>query len=382
MTILTGWFQRPPLLNSDDKSPWGSGSDGDGAGGGGEGPRNPWAPKPGNGNGNRPRIPGPSALDEFIKRARGAGGGNGGGGRPHIPGTPSAGALWLIGLGIIVVLWIAFTSIHAIGPQQRAVVTFFGRYAGTLEPGIRLTLPAPFNSVMKVDVREIKTDTFPENGGENLMLTGDQNVVDVNYSVRWDISNPQDYVFQIADPKSTLRATAESAMRAVLATATLDDAIGSGRGAMEVKVQQNMQAILDSYNAGIRIQGVAIKGAQPPEQVIDSFKKVSAAQQEAQGNINKARGYAQQILARAQGEAASFDVIYAQYKLAPEVTRKRMYYETMEQVMARSDKTIVEAPGVVPYLPLPGGARRAPEAQAPAAQAAPATIPQVQGDAQ
>ncbi|SDA17000.1 protease modulator HflK [Sphingomonas sp. NFR15] len=379
MTILTGWFQRPPLLNSDDKGPWGGGPGGDGAGGG-EGPRNPWAPKPGNGNGNRPRIPGPSALDEFIKRARGAGGGgNGGGGRPHIPGTPSAGALWLIGVGILVAMWIAFTSIHAIGPQQRAVVTFFGRYAGTLEPGIRLTLPAPFNSVMKVDVREIKTDTFPENGGENLMLTGDQNVVDVNYSVRWDISNPQDYVFQIADPKATLRATAESAMRAVLATATLDDAIGSGRGAMEVKVQQNMQAILDSYNAGIRIQGVAIKGAQPPEQVIDSFKKVSAAQQEAQGNINKARGYAQQKLALAQGEAASFDVIYAQYKLAPEVTRKRLYYETMEQVMARSDKTIVEAPGVVPYLPLPGGARRAPEAQAPAAQA---PAPQVQGDAQ
>jgi len=382
MTILTGWFQRPPLLNSDDKGPWGSGSGGDG---GGEGPRNPWAPKPGNGsgNGNRSRIPGPSALDEFIKRARNAGGGNGGGGgRPHIPGTPNAGMLWLIGVGIIVVMWIAFTSIHAIGPQQRAVVTFFGRYAGTLEPGIRLTLPAPFNSVMKVDVREIKTDTFPENGGENLMLSGDQNVVDVSYSVRWDISNPQDYVFQIADPKSTLRATAESAMRAVLATSTLDDAIGSGRGAMEVKVQQSMQSILDSYNAGIHIQGVAIKGAQAPEQVSDAFKKVSAAQQEAQGNINKARGYAQQILARAQGEAASFDVIYAQYKLAPEVTRKRMYYETMEQVMAHSDKTIVEAPGVVPYLPLPGGARRAPDAQAPAAQAAPATIPQVQGDAQ
>jgi membrane protease subunit HflK len=380
MTILTGWFQRPTSLHAEEKNPWGSGSGsggGSGSGSGGDGPRNPWAPQPG-GNGGR-RIPGPSALDEFIKRARGGGGGGSdGSGRPHIPGTPNAGTLWMIGVAIIVVMWIAFTSIHAIGPQQRAVVTFFGRYAGTLEPGIRLTLPAPFNSVMKVDVREIKTDTFPENGGENLMLSGDQNVVDVNYSVRWDISNPQDYVFQIADPKSTLRATAESAMRAVLATSTLDDAIGSGRGAMEVKVQQNMQAILDSYNAGIRIQGVAIKGAQPPEQVSDAFKKVSAAQQEAQGNINKARGYAQQILARAQGEAASFDVIYAQYKLAPEVTRKRMYYETMEQVMAHSDKTIVEAPGVVPYLPLPGAARRAPDVQAQPAQ----TPAPVQGDAQ
>jgi membrane protease subunit HflK len=378
MTILTGWFQRPTPLHAEPKNPWGGGSGSDGGSDGSDGARNPWAPQAGGGNGGR-RLPGPSALDEFIRRARGGGGGGSdGSGRPRIPGTPSAGALWLIGVAIIVVMWIVFTSIHAIGPQQRAVVTFFGRYAGTLEPGIRLTLPAPFNSVMKVDVREIKTDTFPENGGENLMLTGDQNVVDVNYSVRWDISNPQDYVFQIADPKSTLRATAESAMRAVLATSTLDDAIGSGRGAMEVKVQQNMQTILDSYNAGIRIQGVAIKGAQPPEQVSDAFKKVSAAQQEAQGNINKARGYAQQILARAQGEAASFDVIYAQYKLAPEVTRKRMYYETMEQVMAHSDKTIVEAPGVVPYLPLPGGARAAPAAQAPATQ----TPVPAQGDAQ
>jgi len=380
MTILTGWFQRPTSLHAEEKNPWGNGSGGNSGGGsgsgGGDGPRNPWAPQPGASGGRR--IPGPSALDEFIKRARGGGGGSDGSGRPRIPGTPSAGTLWLIGVAIIVLMWIAFTSIHAIGPQQRAVVTFFGRYAGTLDPGIRLTLPAPFNSVMKVDVREIKTDTFPENGGENLMLTGDQNVVDVDYSVRWDISNPQDYVFQIADPKSTLRATAESAMRAVVATATLDDTIGSGRDAMEVKVQQNMQAILDSYNAGIRIQGVAIKGAQPPEQVVDAFKKVSAAQQEAQGNINKARGYAQQILARAQGEAASFDVIYAQYKLAPEVTRKRMYYETMEQVMAHSDKTIVEAPGVVPYLPLPGAARRVAEPQAQPAQ----TPAPVQGDAQ
>ncbi|CAN5352856.1 hypothetical protein BH10PSE15_BH10PSE15_18720 [soil metagenome] len=111
---------------------------------------------------------------------------------------------------------------------------------------------------------------------------------------------------------------------------------------------------------------------------MDAFKKVSAAQQEAQGNINKARGYAQQKLALAGGDAAAFDVIYAQYKLAPEVTRKRLYYETMEQVMARSDKTIVEAPGVVPYLPLPGGAKRVPEAAAPAVPAA----VQAQGDAQ
>ncbi|MDO7843238.1 protease modulator HflK [Sphingomonas immobilis] len=378
MTIFSGWPRRLAIFNADNKGPWGGGSGGEGGGsdngGSGDGPRNPWAPQPG----NRSKVPGPSALDEFIKRARGGGsGGGGGGGRPRIPGTPSPNVLWAIGAALIVAAWFGFTSIHPIGPQQRGVVTFLGRYSGTLEPGIRLTLPAPFNAVQVLDVREIKTDTFPENGGENLMLTGDQNLVDVDYSVRWDISNPQDFAFQIADPKATLRATAESAMRAVMATASLDQAIGSGRDAMEVKVQQNMQTILNSYNAGIRIQGVAIRGAQPPAQVVDSFKKVSAAQQEAVGNVNKARGYAQQILAQAQGQATAFDVIYAQYKLAPEVTRKRMYYETMEQVMAGSDKTIIAAPGVNSYLPLPGGMRRLPEPQTPAPQAtAPQSAPQ------
>jgi membrane protease subunit HflK len=197
------------------------------------------------------------------------------------------------------------------------------------------------------------------------MLTGDQNIVDLDYSVRWDINNPQNYAFQIANPVETVRATAESAMRAVIATTTLDDAIGSGRTGIEIRVQDMMQQILDSYKAGVRIQGVAIKQAAPPSQVMDDFKLVSAAQQEAQGMTNQARGYAQQVLAHAQGEAAAFDKVYEQYKLAPEVTRRRMYYETMETVLSKTDKTIVQAPGVVPYLPLPSGARRLPDAQTP-----------------
>jgi len=373
MTILSGWFRRLSILTADNKGPWGgppSGSDDDGKGGNsGGGPRNPWAQPP---SGTpRGKQTGPSALDEFLKRARtsGGGGGNGSGfgGRPRIPGTPSPTQLWVIGVGIILILWIAFTAVHSIGPQQRGVVTFLGRYAGTLEPGIRLTMPAPLSSVAKVDVAQISTDTFPEEGsGANLMLTRDQNVVDLDYSVRWIISNPQDFAFQIKDQKSTLRATAESAMRAVVATVSLDQALGGGRDAMEVRAEQQMQSILDRYNSGIRIQGVAIKNASPPAQVIDDFKAVSAAQQEAQGNINRARGYAQQTLARAQADATSFDVLYAQYRLAPEVTRRRLYYETMEQVLARSDKTIVEAPGVVPYLPL-SRRKPIPDAIAPAA---------------
>jgi membrane protease subunit HflK len=376
MTILTGWLQRFNILNADaPKSPWGNGNNNGGSGNDG-GPRNPWAVPPGSPRGGAK----PTALDEFLRRARGTGGGGGGnnGGFSGMPGTPNARSLWLIGVGLILAIWILFTSFHQIGPQQRGVVTMFGRYSGTLEPGIRLTLPAPFAAVTKVDVQQINTDDFAGQGGtgENLILTSDQNIIDLAYSVRWQIVNAQDYAFQIANPRETVRATAESAMRAAIATTSLDDAIGSGRGVVETRVQQMMQEVLDSYNAGVRIQGVSIKQSTAPEAVIDDFKAVSAAQQAAVGNINAARGYAAQTLAYAQGEATSFDKVYEQYRLAPEVTRRRMYYETMEGVLAKSDKTIIEAPGVVPYLPLPGARRRLPDAEpevtpAPARQPAP-----------
>ena len=351
-----------------NQSPWGGsgpggGSGGDG-GGGDDGPRNPWQMPPGGKRGK----PGPSALDEFLKRARQTGGG--GGGSPFgggLPGGMPSRSLWVIGAGLILLVWILFTSIHPIGPQERGVVSFFGRYSGTLEPGIRMSLPAPINTVRKVDVQVIRTEEFPQGGGDNLMLTGDQNIVDLAYSVRWDIADPQNYLFQIADPEETVRATAESAMRAVIADVTLDQAIGAGRTVIEGRVQQLMQEILDSYRAGVRVQGVAISKADPPAQVNDDFKAVSAAQQEAVANLNNARAYAQQIVAHAQGEAAQFDKVFEQYQVAPEVTRRRMYYETMEDVLAKTDKTIVEAPGVVPYLPIPGARRLAePDAQPPA----------------
>ncbi len=345
MTIRSAWLQRLSILNSDKpKSPWGNSGDE-------EGPRNPWAVPPG---GMRPRGNKPTALDEFIRRARGSGGGGGGGG--GFTGWPTGGgrSIWLIGAALIIGLWIVFTSIHPIAPQQRGVVTFFGRYSRTLDPGIQFTLPAPIATVTKVDVQAIRTDDFPEGGsGENLMLTGDQNIIDLAYSVRWDIVDPQNYIYQIKQPTETVRATAESAMRAIVATVTLDEAIGEGRSRIEARVQTLMQSILDEYHAGVRVQGIAIKQADPPNKVIDDFKKVSAAQQEAQSNLNEARTYAQQVTARAQAEAAQFDLAYTQYKLAPAVTRRRMYYETMEAVLAKTNKTIVETPGTVPYLPLP-----------------------------
>jgi membrane protease subunit HflK len=363
MTTFRGWFSRPTISRA---SPWG----GDGNNGGGEsGPRNPWAVPPGGRKGPQK----PTALDEFLQKARGGGGGGGGfpGGLPN----PGSRGLWLVGAAILFALWILFTSVHNIAPQERAVVTYFGSYGGTLEPGIRFTLPAPVSSVQKIDVQQIREENFPEGAAENLVLTRDRSLVDLAYAVRWSISNPENYVFQLADPKATVRATAESAMREAVANVTLDQAITSDRALVEAAVQERMQRVLDEYGAGIRIQGVAIRQADPPEQVNEAFKDVTAAQQNASTLRNQAQAYAQQKTALAQGEAAAFDAYYEQYRLAPEVTRRRMYYETMEAVLAKTDKTIVETPGVTPYLPL-DRARRVVEPTVPAGQPTAQPTPQ------
>ena len=376
MKRLFGWM---PGIVSMAQGPWGGKSDGpesnDGSGGkgaGGDGgPRNPWT-QPGRPVGKK----GPSAIEEMLRRGRdsfGQGGGNGGG-FGGLPQRPNGKALWPIGIAILVILWLVLTSFHRVGPQERGVVTYLGSYSRTLTPGISLTLPAPFAAVTIVDVEEIRTidvgSTTAEN--ENLVLTGDQNIIDLAYSVRWNIRNPELYLFQLSNPDAAVREVAESAMRAVLASVSLDDALGAGRTAIEQQVEQRMQEILDGYRSGIRIQGIAIKQADPPAAVNDAFKAVSAAQQTAQTYLNEARAAAQQVTAKAQGEAASFDKVYEQYRLAPDVTRRRMYYETMEGVLANVDKTIVEGTNVTPYLPLPEIKRRAAQA-APAAPAVSST---------
>lgn len=154
-------------------------------------------------------------------------------------------------------------------------------------------------------------------------------------------------------------------MRASVAEHDLDSVFsGAGRADIEQRVTARMQALLDAYRSGIAVQGVQIRKTDPPQKVEEAFKNVSAAQQQAQSAINQSEAIAQQVLARAQGDAAAFDKVYAQYKLAPEVTRRRMYYETMERVLRQTDKTVVEAPGVTPYLPLPA-LRRTEQEQPP-----------------
>jgi membrane protease subunit HflK len=342
MSNILGWGRRVRGLFTDDKGPWGPSSSGgdepphdDGHGG-------PWGGSSGGRRilGGRTVVP----LEEMLRRGRMRF--SGGGGRPD-------GSLILWAVVGFIAIWLIFTSTHSIEPGQRGVVTRFGRYSYTLGPGVGLTLPSPIDRVQKVDVESIRSADLGSQSSEDLMLTGDQNLLDIAYSVRWNVKNPEWYLFQLAQPDEAIRQVAESAMRSVISQVTLQDAMGDKRSEIETQVADRMQHILDGYRSGIAVQGVAIQQADPPAEVNDAFKEVTAAQQDAKSYINQANAYALQLTAKAQGEATAFDKVYEQYKLAPEVTRRRMYYETMEQVLSKVDKTVVEAPGVTPYLPLP-----------------------------
>lgn len=325
--------------------PWGGADEDVGAGdGGGEGGvgRNPWTQPP------RKRVRragGQPSLEELIRRSRARLGGG-------LPGG-SARPIWSYALVAFVLLWLVTTSCHQIDPQERAVITRFGRYAGTMGPGIGLTFPAPIDTVTRVNVDAIRSFDLPASGGQNLVLTGDQNIIDLAYSVRWSVRDPELYLFEFAEPEDTIREVAESAMREEVSQVTLDQAIGPMRSQIEARVASRMQAVLDRYHAGVAVQGIAIKQADPPQAVNDAFKEVSSAQQQAQAYLNNARSYSEQVVAAAQGAAAAFDKVYEAYRLAPEVTRQRMYYETMEAVLAKNNKVIVDTPGAAPYLPMP-----------------------------
>lgn len=371
------------IITAMANSPWGpskGGSSGEGSGKGGDesggdkpaadGPKNPWAPRPdgpkptqGGGGGRGPNI------EDLFKRR-----GGGGGGLPRMPlGEGQGKKFWgIIFLGILV-LWLLSTSIWRLGTEQEGVVTRFGQYHRTVGSGIQLTMPFPFERIEKVDVNAIRTTTIGSKGDNdaNLVLTGDQNLVDLAYEIRWTVKDPRAFLFVLENPEATVQEVGESAMRSVLANFKLTDAIGPKRGEIEAQTRSRMQEILDSYGAGITIQSITILESDPPASVKEAFRSVNAAQQQRESYINQARAYAQQVLERAEGDATAFNKVYEQYRLAPEVTRRRMYYETMEGVLQEADKTVIEANGVTPYLPLPEVKKRAtPPPAAPASASA------------
>ena len=349
MSFLSGWAARGRGLFADNKGPWGSPPSGEGG---------PNEPTPGPWGKNAPKRPrgdglggGVSSLEEFLERNRRRFGGSGGGGGGGSGFVPDRSIYFWAFLGLIT-LWLLFTTFHRIAPEERGVVTLFGRYHSTLEPGIGMTLPAPISSVQKVNVAEIRGIDVGSATEETLVLTGDQNLVDIAYRVLWSIRDPEQFLFELRTPEDTIRQVAESSMRQVVSQMSLNDVLGIRRGEIEALVREEIQQTLERYDSGVIIRNISIRQADPPAAVNEAFKDVTAAQQDAESEINKSNAYALQLRQLAQGEATAFDKVYEQYTLAPDVTRKRMYYETMERILRNVEKTIVETPGVTPYLPL------------------------------
>nr|WP_324603071.1 protease modulator HflK [Porphyrobacter sp. AAP82] len=380
---MDGWRERLGAglkgLAMAGKNPWGGsggsgddgtpGNDGEGGGSDSSGPRNPWLP-----GGGEPGKRRSASIEDIFKsrgpegpRRSGGGGGQGGGGFrfPERPGGKS----WVpVIIGGVALVWVAVTSVHFVQPGEQAVVTWLGgKYSHEFESGTNFTAPWPIHMVEKENVTQVRLEEVPGTKTEKLILTGDQNLVDLSYLIRWNISDLTLYKYQLSDPRNALLEIGEAAMRAAVARQDLDSVLtGAGRAEIEQDVRTAMQARLDAYRSGISVQGIEINKVDPPSRVEEAFKDVSSAQQDADANINRARAVAQQVLARAQGDASEFNDIYEEYKLAPEVTRRRLYYETMEQILSKTDKTIVESGNVTPYLPLPELKRRAqaqPQAQ-------------------
>ncbi|MDC2968790.1 FtsH protease activity modulator HflK [Candidatus Pelagibacter sp.] len=349
--------------------------------------QSPWGSPPGGGGGNGGfrRGPTPPDIDEVIKKIqsllnRFLGGGKGGA-KPII-----------VGLLIIVTLW-GLSGLYRVLPDEQGVVLRFGKFVNTTQPGLNYHFPYPIESVMTPKVTKVnrmdigfrsERDSGFSSGGvadvpeESLMLTGDENIVNIDFSVFWVIKDAGNFLFKIQDPEGTVKAAAETAMREVIARSNIQPILTEGRSVIETETQEIIQKILDEYTSGIQITQVQTQKADPPDQVIDAFRDVQAAradmersknEAEAYANdvIPRARGEAQKILqaaeaykkevvAKAEGEASRFLAIYNEYAKAKQVTQERMFLETMETVLGDINKIIIDknsGSGVVPYLPLP-----------------------------
>src|ERR1700730_1116498 len=379
--------------------PWGTG-------GGGAGGKGPW------GTGPQQSGPNPPDLEEFLRR-----------GQDKIRSVLPGGSLGGKGLSLFVlaaiVIW-GLSGFFRVDPDELGVVLRFGKYVRDAKPGLNYHLPYPVESALtpkvtrvnRIDigmrtVEDLRAGTtardVPE---ESLMLTGDENIVDVDFSVFWLIKpdGAGDYLFNIQQPEGTVKAVAESAMREVIGHSEIQPILTGRRGPIETAVQELMQKTLDNYGAGIQVTQVQLQKVDPPAQVIDSFRDVQAARSDAERAQNEAQTYANRVVPEARGRAAQitqaaeayreqtvaeatgaasrFLKVYEEYKKAPDVTRQRMYLETMERLFGGTDKIILDSGtagqnGVVPYLPLnelarPPAARPATPAPKPPQSVAPA----------
>ena len=390
------------IWQSQGGGPWGGGPRGGGPWGGG--PRNN-----GGGPGPRSRGPYPPDFEEWLRRGQDRV-------RRILPGGFGTGTGIAVVLIAIVVIWLA-SGFYRVEPDEVGIVLRFGAYNRTTQPGLNYHLPSPIESALTPSVTRVNRTEIGYRSGETqttrepvseqvpeeaLMLTGDENIVDVNFTVFWVIKDAKAYLFNIRDPELTVKSASESAMREVIGETPIAQALAEGRAKVEAQTQQLLQTILDSYGAGIEITQLQLQRVDPPAEVIDAFRDVQAAladrarlRNEAEsyrnGIIPRARGDAVRIeqeaeayrlatIARSQGDAARFLSVYNAFKVAQDVTLERLYLETMEQVLKNSNKVIIDksaqsASGVLPYLPLPalGGGTAKTAAPAPASGPSAAT---------
>jgi len=291
---------------------------------------------------------------------------------------------------IAIFIWL-LTGIYIVAPDEVGVVKRFGKFVKQTESGPHYHLPYPIETVMKPQVTKVRRfevgfrtvhpgppPRYQSVPAEALMLTGDENIVDVQFIVQYKIKDAKNYLFRVSDSEGTIKEASEAAMREVIGQREIDDALTAGKNLIQQDTKALLQIILDNYESGLEVKEVQLQTVQAPEQVIDAFKDVASAREDQNRFINEAQGYQNDILPkakgkaaeivrqaeaykeskikRAQGDAALFNSVLTEYRKAKDVTRKRLYLETLEQILARTKKFVIsgDASGVLPLLPLQG----------------------------
>ncbi len=321
-------------------------------------------------------------------KGRGPGGGGPGGPQFELPPikipqlTPST---ILIGIIILLVVWIVPSVVYTVEQDEVGVITRFGEYVRTTPPGLQFKLPSPIEHVQTPKVRKVRAATvgFRQRGtqeqdvpNESLMLTGDENIVDIDLVVQYHIVDAKNYLFIIRNQNQAVHDVAETALRGIIGNRPIDDVLTIGKAEIQIQVKEAMQAILDKYESGIQILNTQLKDVSPPKAVDFAFKDVQSAKEDKDRLINEAKGYRNSVIPEARGKAAQivaaaegykeevvnkaegdahrFLAQYKEYRKAPEVTKKRIYLETMEEIYPGMNKVIMSdsKSGVLPILPL------------------------------
>ncbi|WP_373504858.1 FtsH protease activity modulator HflK [Aestuariivirga sp.] len=350
--------------------PWNS----EGGGGGNQGPwgQGPWGQgggprKPNQGGG---RGPTPPDLDDLIRKGQDKL-------KQVLPSGGGGRFGWLLPVALLGA-FVIYNSIYQVQPDERGVVLRFGTYNRTAEPGLHFAL-WPIETMEKPRVGAVRQINIGNDGSEGQMLTADKNIIGVPFSVFWRINDPKNFLFNVADQERTIRAVSQSAMREIVGQTRAQAILTTGKNTVEAQVMEITQSLLDEYNAGVMVTSINLGDVQPPREVANAFAEVVRAGQNQQQLINEAEqyrnqrvrlaegeaaklvedanGYKARVVAEAEGEAARFLSVYEQYKNAKDVTRQRIFLETMEQILGQTNKIIIEdganGQGVVPYLPLP-----------------------------